>query len=81
MSESEPKLKKAKVDDHDDEKPVIKERDMDGDDEEEEDEEKVEVLKNDSGESYFDLSAKKRVTVRKWQGNVLIDIREVCLYN
>ena len=85
MSESEPKLKKAKVDDHDgdggDEKPVIKERDMDDDGEEEEEEETVEVLKNDSGESYFDLSAKKRVTVRKWQGNVLIDIREVCLYN
>ncbi len=73
MSECEqPKPKKAKVHGYEEEE---EENGSAG-----EEEEQVEVLKNDSGEKYFDLSAKKRVTVRKWQGNVLIDIREVRFY-
>ena len=31
---------------------------------------------NEQGEEFFDLTAKKRFTVRKWKGKVLLDIRE-----
>jgi len=35
------------------------------------------IHKNQDGDSYFDLSSKKRLTVRSWKGSLLIDIREV----
>jgi hypothetical protein len=31
---------------------------------------------NDQKEEFFDLSKAKRFTVRKWKGNILLDIRE-----
>lgn len=60
----EPAAKKAKVED--------KEKDVaDGE------EEKVAVKQNDGGESYFEISRTRRVTVRKYKGKVMVDIREV----
>lgn len=37
-------------------------------------------LKNDNGDPYLELSPTRRCTIRKWKGNVLIDIREVCCH-
>jgi len=62
--EQEPKAKRLKVEEEDDD--------------EEEETTTTPTLRNDEGNAYFELSAKRRVTVRKWRGNVLVDIREVC---
>lgn len=53
--------------------------DVDEEDCEEKNEEvaKITPLKNNEGDSFFELSGKRRCTVRKWNNNILIDIREV----
>lgn len=38
---------------------------------------KITPMKNNEGDSFFELSGKRRCTVRKWNNNILIDIREV----
>ncbi|KAA1474281.1 PC4-domain-containing protein [Dentipellis sp. KUC8613] len=43
---------------------------------EDEEESKVMIRTNTEGDKYIDIGKKKRVTVRKFKGNVLIDIRE-----
>ncbi len=54
------------------------EEDGDDDDEDEAAESESSVKRNADGEAYFELGTKKRCTVRKWNNNVLVDIREVC---
>jgi hypothetical protein len=67
--EFQPEAKKAKV----------KKDEEDGDEDENADDEENEtaVKCNADGEAYFELGTKKRCTVRKWNNNVLVDIREV----
>lgn len=63
----------------------VKEEDEDEQPKEEHQEEQEEeeettsppLQRTEEGDAFFELSSKRRCTVRKWKSNVLIDIREV----
>jgi Transcriptional Coactivator p15 (PC4) len=66
--------------DDDDEEPKSKKAKVDDDDDEGEGEDTVKVQRNDQGEAFFELSRMRRITVRKFKGTTLVDIREVCAH-
>ncbi len=75
--ELQPETKKAKI------STTSMKKEEEGDDHENDAEEDNEtetgsvVKRNADGEAYVELGTKKRCTVRKWNNNVLVDIREV----
>ena len=78
LQQPEPKKAKTKTSSARVKKEEDANEDGDDNDEDEEAESESSVKRNADGEAYFELGTKKRCTVRKWNNNVLVDIREVC---
>lgn len=62
------------------EKPINKEAKKRKVEDDEADEESSAVKTNADGEPYFELSNMRRLSIRKFKGKILVDIREVRLY-
>jgi hypothetical protein len=79
MAMEEPKLKKPKTKADDDEEEVsISSSESSSSSEEEQPEDPGSLFqKNEEGNSFLEISKMRRVTVRKFNGQVLVDIREV----
>ena len=75
MSMEEPKMKKIKTDPDEEEEEEEDASEEEGDPDEKQAD--VALEKNDQGEAFLELSKMKRLTIRTFKGNVLIDIREV----
>ena len=84
-TEPSPKRRKVKVEQDDDAgecKPRTPKMEQNDDATQEEQELKqdcteFEINKNDDGDAFLELSSKRRVTVRSFKKNILIDLREV----
>jgi hypothetical protein len=68
--EDKPKSKKAKREEE-------AEEDDNDDEKEEENSDGPVVERNEKGEAFFKISAKRRLTISKFKGTTMIDIREV----